>query len=184
MEYINDDIDTIIVGHMSMDDIMAYCSTHKNKTKKCLTRAFWLPFFDNHGLILPKNIKFKSLEDVLDQYQQSKAMKLKDELMDVIPDNYISINTNHDLSLSDYLRLMSDSGMVINDWKEDISDKSIRADSTLVDHIEIDGEIDDIWLYLQVGKHRYSINVSYNQKQLENFLYNGFYNDMLYVRKI
>jgi hypothetical protein len=178
-----EDIDTILVTNMEMEEIINYCSTDKNKLKSCLTRKFWLPFFNKHNLVLP-TIKFKSLEDVIDQYEKSKAMKLKNELMDVIPDNYININTNHNLTLTDYLRLMSDSGMMITDWKEDVSNKNITSDTVIVDHIEIDGELENIWLYLQDEKYKYTIFFDYNVKQLENFLYNGFYNDMLYVRKI
>ncbi len=175
-----EDIDKNIIALMSIDEAINYCSIDKNKLKLCLKREYWVSFFNNHDLVLPKK-NFKSLEDIKDTYDKLKAMQLKDKLMKIIPDNYISIQTPYE-SLSVYLKLMTDSGMNIGDWHEDMVDKNLSEYKLIVDRIEIDGEIDTMWFYFKNNKA--AIFFSYNRKQLENFLFNGIYNELLYINKI
>jgi len=181
-----EDVDTVIVTNFNdINDIINYCSINKNKVKTCLTKKFWLPFFEKEGLEL-NVVKFKSLNHVKEKYDEAKAMKLKNELIKIIPNNYISLATAGDLKFANYLKLLRDSGFMINDWKEDLTDKNVDEKRLIVDHIEIDGEIDTMWLYLYnpVNGKMMTIFFNYNGKQLENFLYNGIYNDMLFSRKI
>ncbi len=146
-----DDIDTMI----------DYCSQNKVIYKKCMTTSFWRSFFIKHDLEMPK--KITSLDQVKEIYKRAQATKLKDEYLK----SYATLNPKN--NFDDYLQLLHDCGIVYNGKNKKIESIDIDYTNNMIIFLMTDLSHNTI----------YNEFIDASQSQIENFLFNLFYNDMV-----
>jgi hypothetical protein len=170
-----EDIHGVIIQNIDdIDTIANYCSQNKELQKKCLTRRFWKPFFEKHGLELPA--KIKSLEYIIDLYKREKAKQLKNEfnLKNDFTMELVYLKPREQ-SKENVIRLLNDCKINNNiDEYEYIEDINIDTDNMLI---------------VFTMKNKYSKNnyvyftemIDATREQLDCFLFHLFYNDMVTI---
>lgn len=147
----------------NMDDIdtmIDYCSQNKAILKKCMTPSFWRSFFIKHDLEMPR--KITSLDQVKEIYKRGQATKLKDDYLK----SYAILNPKNNYNFNDYVQLLNDCGIVYNGRNQ------------IIESIDIDYENYMIILLL-TNNVMYNEFIDASHTQIDNFLFNLFYNDMV-----
>jgi len=161
-----EDIQSVVIENIDdIDTIINYCSQSKSILKKCLTRQFWNPIFKKQGLELPDG-KIKSLEYIYEEYKKLKSKKLTHDFM------------NGDMLV---LQPYKDENIIelLNDCKikNNLKNKNIES-------IDFDFENNFIILLITDYDVYYTEMLDASKEQMELFIFNLFYNNMVYVSNL